>query len=101
MIVGAALLAAPISGRATPPDADATTALSGELKALRAPDAPNRLLRVAAAVKQIEASPLATEDRARLMVGTGFLAKDLGAPGLRLAFEALDQGRALAVEARN
>jgi CHAT domain-containing protein len=53
-------------------------------------------MRIGAAIKQIQDLPLAPAERARLMLHAGFMAKDLGAAGLRVAFAALDQGRTLA-----
>jgi CHAT domain-containing protein len=96
LLLGAVILVGSIPGHATSVDQDTVTALRAELKALHAPDASDRLTRIAAAAKHIQDLPLAPAERARLLLHAGFLAKDLDAPGLRVAFEALDQGKTLA-----
>jgi CHAT domain-containing protein len=72
------------------------SALRTELRSLRAADAPKRQLRIAAVLKQIRDQDLSPAQRAQLLIHAGSLAAGTGDAGLRLAFEAIEEGRQLA-----
>jgi CHAT domain-containing protein len=98
-VVGAFLLVTPMLPLAATTDAlpdGGTASLRAELKALHSSDAPNPLPRIAAAVRQARQLPLAPKERSSLLLHAGSLAGKLGTPGLRVAFDALDEARSLA-----
>jgi len=97
LVLGAAgLLAAGAAAADTAVDADV---LRAELAALQSPAAPERLPRLAAAAHQAAALATTPQERAELLLRAGAGAAGLGSSGLRVAFEAFDQARALATAA--